>query len=135
MGGRPTRAPGRRSNLLARLLRIISDQQKYGIIFNGVGMKDRVYYVNIMTNKHNRVLYTGVTKDLYSRVQQHKAGLGSKFTSRYRVTKLVYYESYAFIEDAITREKQIKGGSRQDKIDLVDEMNPNWEDLSEAWEM
>jgi putative endonuclease len=70
-----------------------------------------------------------VTNDLMRRAWQHKQGLGSKFTSRYRATKLVYYESYENINLAIAREKQIKGGSRQKKIDLVDTMNPNWSDL------
>jgi len=78
---------------------------------------------------NNTVLYTGVTNDLYRRVSQHRAGEGSKFTARYHATKLVYYETYQDIHDAIAREKQIKGVSRQDKIDLVNDVNPNWEDL------
>jgi putative endonuclease len=77
------------------------------------------YFVYIMTNKYNTVLYTGVTNDLMRRVWEHKEGSGSIFTSRYRVTKLVYYESHENINLAIAREKQIKGGSRQKKIDLV----------------
>ena len=82
-----------------------------------------------MTNKHNTVLYTGVTNDLVRRAYEHKNGLGSRFTSRYRVTKLVYYEVFTDSYSAITREKQIKGGSRQKKLDLVNEMNPEWNDL------
>lgn len=89
----------------------------------------RTYYIYILTNMNNTVLYTGVTNDLYRRVSQHKAGTGGKFTTRYRVTKLVYYEVFCDINDAIAREKQIKGGSRQDKIDLVNEINPDWMDL------
>jgi putative endonuclease len=89
----------------------------------------RTYYVYILTNRYNTVLYTGVTNDLYRRVSQHKAGEGSKFTARYHTTKLVYYETYGDVYDAIARRKQIKGGSRQDKIDLVNDVNPNWEDL------
>jgi len=89
------------------------------------------YFVYIMTNKFNTVLYTGVTNDLMRRVWEHKEGSGSIFTSRYRVTKLVYYESYENINLAIAREKQIKGGSRQKKIDLVNGLNPNWNDLYE----
>jgi putative endonuclease len=91
----------------------------------------RTYYVYILTNKDNNVLYTGMTNDLYRRVSQHRSGRGSKFTAMYNVSKLVYYEIYQDIHDAIAREKQIKGGSRQKKIDLVNEANPDWEDLCE----
>jgi putative endonuclease len=89
------------------------------------------YFVYIMSNKHNTVLYTGVTNDLLRRVWEHKEGSGSAFTSRYRVIKLVYYESYENINLAIAREKQIKGGSRKKKIDLIDSLNPEWNDLYE----
>jgi putative endonuclease len=89
------------------------------------------YFVYIMTNKYNTVLYTGVTNDLMRRVWEHKEGFGSTFTSRYRVNKLVYYESYENINLAIAREKQIKGGSRQKKINLVNSLNPGWKDLYE----
>jgi len=82
-----------------------------------------------MTNKHNTVLYTGVTNDLTRRAYEHRTGLGSGFTSKYRVTKLVYYEVFTDSYSAITREKQIKGGSRQKKLDLVNGMNPEWKDL------
>ena len=91
----------------------------------------REYFVYILTNMNNSVLYTGVTSDLNGRIQQHRAGKGGKFTARYHATKLVYYETFEYIEDAILREKQIKGGSRQKKIDLVNEFNPDWEDLFE----
>ena len=87
------------------------------------------YYVYIMTNKHNTVLYTGVTNDLKSRVYQHRENLVEGFTSKYNITKLVYYEITGNIESAITREKQIKGGSRQKKMDLVRSNNPGWSDL------
>jgi putative endonuclease len=89
------------------------------------------YFVYIMTNKYNTVLYTGVTNNLMRRVWEHKEGSGSVFTSRYRVTKLVYYESYENINLAIAREKQIKGSSRQKKIDLITKSNPEWDDLYE----
>jgi putative endonuclease len=89
------------------------------------------YFVYIMTNKFNTVLYTGVTNDLMRRAWEHKEGSGSIFTSRYRVTKLVYYESYENINLAIAREKQIKGGSRQKEIDLVNDLNHDWNDLYE----
>jgi putative endonuclease len=84
-----------------------------------------------MTNKYNTVLYTGVTNDLMHRVWEHKEGSGSIFTSRYRVTKLVYYESFENINLAIAREKQIKGGSRQKKIGLINDLNPERNDLYE----
>ena len=91
----------------------------------------RDYFVYIMTNKYNTVLYTGVTNDLKRRVYEHKQGLGSKFTSKYNLTKLAFYEMTESIEAAIAREKQIKGGSRQKKIDLVKNQNPEWKDLSD----
>ena len=78
-------------------------------------MNESQYCVYIMTNKFNSVLYTGVTNDLRRRVAEHKAGKGSKFTSKYKITKLVYYECGSDIYAAIDREKQIKGGSRQKK--------------------
>ena len=83
----------------------------------------RTYFVYILTSMDNTVLYTGVTNDLYRRVVQHRSGQGGKFTDRYHATKLVYYEILNEIYNAITREKQIKGGSRQKKIDLVNEIN------------
>jgi putative endonuclease len=95
------------------------------------GIMGKEYCVYIMTNKYNTVFYTGVTNNIIRRVWEHKEGFGSVFTSRYRVTKLVYYESYENINLAIAREKQIKGGSRQKKIDLVNGLNPEWKDLYE----
>lgn len=93
-------------------------------------MKDPQYYVYIMTNAYNTVLYTGITNDLHRRVLEHRSGKGSTFTSRYRVTRLVYFETVEDVRVAITREKQIKAGSRQKKLDLVNSMNPEWNDLS-----
>ena len=92
-------------------------------------MNEHQYYVYIMTNQFDQVLYTGVTNDLLRRVEQHRSGKGAKFISRNNLIKLVYYEVYKYVEDAILREKQIKGGSRQKKIDLVNELNPDWNDL------
>jgi len=89
------------------------------------------YYVYIVTNKHNTVLYTGVTNDLRRRVHEHKEGLGGGFTSRYKVGKLVYYQVTGDVHAAIAREKQIKGGSRRKKIDLIEGMNPEWKDFYE----
>ncbi len=88
------------------------------------------YYVYIITNPHSRVLYTGVTNDLERRVSEHRLKSGSKFTSKYNVTKLVYYEHGFDVNAAIIREKQIKGWLRKKKIALIESMNPEWEDLA-----
>jgi putative endonuclease len=82
-----------------------------------------------MTNKNNKVLYTGVTSDLKRRVYEHKEKLIEGFTKRYNITKLIYYEIYRDAEKAILREKQIKGGSRAKKEMLVNGFNPEWRDL------
>ncbi len=84
-----------------------------------------------MTNKKNTVVYTGVTNDLKRRVYEHKEKLAEEFTKKYNITKLVYYEVTEDIENTILREKQIKGGSRQKKAELVDSMNKEWRDLYE----
>jgi putative endonuclease len=91
---------------------------------------DKQYYVYIMTNQTDRVLYTGVTYNLKKRMYEHKSKLIEGFTKKYNVDKLVYYEVYDDINDAIEREKQIKKGSRQKKIDLISKMNSFWKDLS-----
>ena len=85
--------------------------------------------VYIMTNKYNKVLYTGVTSNIFKRVNEHKEKLIGGFTSRYNITKLVYYEVFETMPEAIAREKQIKGGSRQKKTELVNSRNPEWNDL------
>ena len=82
-----------------------------------------------MGNKSDTVFYTGVTNDLLLRVSEHKEKVNEGFTKRYRVSKLLYYEAGETIEGAILREKQIKAGSRQKKIDLIISMNPGWYDL------
>ena len=87
------------------------------------------YFIYILTNKNNTVLYTGVTNDLRERVYQHKEKLIKGFTKKYNVDKLVYFERFSHIEEAIAREKQIKAGSRQKKIDLINSINPKWHDL------
>jgi putative endonuclease len=86
--------------------------------------------VYIMASVNNKVLYTGVTSDLYSRVSQHKDKIYSKsFTASYNCQKLVYYSSFSNIEEAIAEEKRIKGGSRKNKEILINSMNPEWTDL------
>jgi putative endonuclease len=88
-------------------------------------------YVYIMTNKNNKTLYTGVTSNLKERINQHKENKHpDSFTSRYNVTRLVYFECFSSIGDAIKKEKQIKGGSRKNKIALINRTNPEWNDLS-----
>ena len=82
-----------------------------------------------MTNKNNRVLYTGITNDLKRRVYEHKEKLIDGFTKKYNVSKLVYYEIFEDPENAILREKKIKAGPRQKKIDLINTMNKEWADL------
>ncbi len=94
-------------------------------------MSGRAYCVYIMTNDHNSVFYTGVTNNLYRRVLEHKSGKGGAFTKKYNVMKLVYFEYGDDVNAAILREKQIKAGSRQKKIDLVNSINPEWKDLIE----
>jgi len=89
------------------------------------------YWVYIMTNVSNTVLYTGVTNDLRRRVTDHRNKRGSKFTDKYNVTKLVFYESFCRILDAIAAEKKIKAGSRAKKVILIESVNPRWEDLYE----
>lgn len=85
-----------------------------------------------MTNKNHTTLYTGVSSNLPKRVQQHKESYYSQsFTSRYNLYILVYWEAFQEIGDAIFRERQIKAGSRQKKIDLINSMNPLWKDLAE----
>ena len=84
-----------------------------------------------MTNKWNTVLYTGVTSDLTKRIYEHKEKLVDGFTKKYNVTKLVYYEIFDEIMDAITREKQIKGWVRKKKTALIESENPEWKDLYE----
>lgn len=95
-------------------------------------MYERYYYVYINTNKWHSVLYTGVTNNLLNRNYQHKNQNNKiSFTAKYKTDKLVYYEVFSNINDAITREKQIKGGSRKNKIDLIIKFNSKWRDLSE----
>jgi putative endonuclease len=88
-------------------------------------------FIYILTNNYNTVLYTGVTSDLSSRSKQHQSGINDNdFTKRYHVKKLVYYEKFDRIENAIAREKQLKAGPRQKKVDLINRFNPEWKDLA-----
>lgn len=93
-------------------------------------MKLHLYYVYIMTNAHNNVLYTGVTSDLERRCYEHKHKIYKGFTKKYNVDKLIYFEKFEFVEDAINREKQIKGYSRSKKVALIEGFNKDWNELS-----
>ena len=90
-------------------------------------------YVYILTNKNKTVLYIGVTSNLLKRIYQHKTKFYQGFTAKYNCNKLVYYEEYKNIVDAIKREKQLKSGNRKRKEQLINAENPNWVDLSEHW--
>lgn len=91
------------------------------------------YYVYILTN-HTGTLYTGVTNSLERRVSEHKQKLLSGFTSKYNLARLVYYEMFNDVREAIAREKQIKGWLRAKKIALIESVNPNWKDLTQTWQ-
>ena len=94
-----------------------------------LAMRDKSYCVYIIANERHSVLYAGVTGDLKKRIWQHRQKVAAGFASRYAAFKLVYYESCAEPLRAIEREKQIKCGSRRSKIELINRMNPAWEDL------
>jgi putative endonuclease len=96
-------------------------------------MRDHEYYVYILANTFHR-LYTGVTNGLMVRVKQHKAKKDpNSFTARYGIDRLVYFERFQYVEDAIRRETEIKGWLRVKKIALIVQHNPTWRDLSEDW--
>ena len=93
-----------------------------------------MYYVYLLTNWNNKVLYTGVTNDLKRRIYEHKNGLTDGFSKKYKLHKLVYFDSTTDVRAAIEREKQIKGWTRAKKNELVVSMNPGWEELAIEWE-
>jgi putative endonuclease len=93
----------------------------------------KYYYVYILANR-TRNLYTGVTNNLQRRMYEHKHHLVAGFTSRYHITRLVYYEETSDVQAAISREKQIKGWLRAKKLALIESVNPEWRDLSEDWQ-
>ena len=95
-------------------------------------MTEKQYYLYIATNKRHTTVYVGVTNDLFRRENQHKNKIHkNSFTAKYNIDTVVYYEAYNDIEVAITREKQIKAGSRKKKIELIEKMNLEWKDLVE----
>ena len=92
----------------------------------------RTYYVYVMSNR-SQTLYVGVTNDLERRVFEHRNPMQPTFTSRYHITRLVYFEPFSDVRDAIEREKRIKGWTRAKKLALVEDSNPTWQDLAEEW--
>ncbi len=87
------------------------------------------YFIYILTNKTNKVLYTGMTDNICRRVLEHRLKVHEGFTSMYNIEKLVYFESFKSFEEAAKREKQIKAGSRNKKLELIAKLNPYWNDL------
>ena len=90
------------------------------------------YWVYILSSR-SRTLYIGVTNNLVHRVLQHREGKGSAFTAKYQITRLVYFEQFRFIRDAISREKELKDWRRERKVELIERDNPSWSDLAEGW--
>ena len=94
----------------------------------------KTYFVYILTNWNNKVLYTGITNNLQRRLAEHQSKLVDGFAEKYNANKLVYYDCTSDVREAIAREKQIKGWKRCRKIELIESVNPTWRDLSEDWE-
>jgi len=92
-----------------------------------------MYYVYILSNWNNKVIYVGVTNNLERRIYEHKNKLLDGFTKKYNINKLVYFDSTTDVYSAIEREKQLKGWLRPRKNELIETMNPEWNDLSERW--
>ena len=110
---------------------VISAKEGTREVIRGESMNN--YYVYILASKRNGTLYVGITNDLERRVYGHKHGLVPGFTSKYGVTKLVYFEHTEMVDAAIAREKQLKNWHRQWKIELIEKTNAEWRDLSEDW--
>jgi len=94
--------------------------------------RQRSFFVYVMSNR-SKTLYTGVTNNLLRRVWEHKQGVGSEFCAHYKLDRLVYFEEFRYVDNAIAREKQIKGWLRIRKIALIVAQNPTWSDLSAEW--
>ena len=92
-----------------------------------------MYYIYILTNKTDNVLYIGMTNDIHRRIKEHKSEMIDGFSKRYHTHKLVYFEEYTHSTESITREKQLKGYKRDKKIALINQLNPEWNDLSDDW--
>ena len=96
-------------------------------------MPQKIYYTYILANKRNGTLYVGITSDLEKRIVQHKTKMFEGFTEKYDVNRLVYFEATDDVGYAITREKKIKRWNRKWKLELIEKMNPEWEDLAKDW--
>ena len=96
-------------------------------------MKNKIYYVYILTNHKNKTLYIGLTNDIERRIYEHKNELVEGFSKRYKLKKLLYYEEFEYIRDALNREKQLKNWHREWKINLIKDANPGFCDLAEEW--
>ena len=94
--------------------------------------EEKRYYVYMMASR-SLTLYTGVTGDIYHRALQHKAGEIDGFTKKYRIGRLVYYETFKFVNNAVAREKQAKAWTRAKRLALIKTMNPTWQGLAEGW--
>jgi len=94
--------------------------------------EEKRYYVYIMASR-SLTLYTGVTGDIYHRALQHRAGEIEGFTKKYHINRLVYYETFKYVNNAIAREKQIKAWTRAKRLALIKTMNPAWQDLADGW--
>lgn len=97
-------------------------------------MQKKYYFVYLLTNKNHSVIYTGMTNNLLRRMVEHRSKLVPGFTKKYNVNKLVHYEIFETADSAITREKQIKAGSRAKKLELINTTNPEWRELFEDFE-
>ncbi len=95
-------------------------------------MHDKMYYTYIVASR-SRNLYLGMTSQIEIRMQQHKSGTFEGHSSDYNCNRLVYFERHPYVNDAIAREKQLKGWRRENKIWLIERTNPTWQDLSEEW--
>lgn len=91
------------------------------------------YYLYILAHKKGGVLYVGFTNNIERRISEHKSGIGGKFSSKYNVTKLVYFETFETSYAAFKKERQMKKWKREWKIALIEENNPDWKDLAEDW--
>ena len=94
--------------------------------------REYIFYVYIMVSR-SRNLYIGFTNDIVKRVLQHRELLPNTYTARYKITRLVYYERFTYVRNAIAREKELKDWSRQRKIELIEQVNPTWGDLAADW--
>ena len=121
-------------DIFSRERRNLKETLERSITFNGI-MKSHKYYVYILTNKNNKVIYVGMTNNLTRRIYEHKNKLVDGYTKKYNIDKLVYFEETSEVKEAIRREKEIKKWRREKKNRLVETNNPEWKDLSKEYDM